>query len=173
MEEVVVSGLVLNADEAKVTVRAVRDEPGVASRIFEPLAARHINVDMIVQNVGEAGATDVTFTVAKSDLAAAVEVAEKLVASGVARGVAADERIAKLSAVGLGMRTHAGVAAKMFATLAAEKVNIQMISTSEIKISVVISDDDGPRALRALHRAFGLGKAPAAKTKAKGKGRKS
>jgi aspartate kinase len=168
MEEVVVSGLVLNADEAKVTVKAVRDVPGVASIIFEPLAARHINVDMIVQNVsGEEGRTDVTFTVAKTDLDKAVEAANNLVARNVARAVVADLNVAKLSAVGLGMRTHAGVAARMFKTLADEKINIQMISTSEIKISVVIPEADGPRALRALHRAFELEKPPARAAKAK------
>ena len=162
MEAAVVSGLVLNADEAKVTVQAVADRPGMASIIFEELALRHINVDMIVQNVsGQTGRTDVTFTVARTDLAKAVEAARKLVARGVARGVVADQRIAKLSAVGLGMRSHAGVAARMFKALAAEKINIQMISTSEIKISVVIAEADGRRALRALHRAFELEKSPA------------
>jgi aspartate kinase len=162
MEDVVVSGLVLNTDEAKVTVQAVKDEPGMASIIFDELAARHVNVDMIVQNVsGETGRTDVTFTVAKTDLDKAVDCARGLVARGIARGVASDEKIAKLSAVGLGMRTHAGVAAKMFKALAAEKINIQMISTSEIKISVVIPGTDGQRALKALHRAFELDRPPA------------
>jgi aspartate kinase len=170
MEEVVVSGLVLNADEAKVTVEAVRDEPGKASRIFEILAARHINVDMIVQNVsGQAGCTDVTFTVGQAELDAAQDAARALVREGVASGFRADEKVAKLSAVGLGMRTHAGVAARMFRTLGEEGVNIQMISTSEIKISVVIDEADGPRAVRALHRAFDLGSAP----ERKGGGRKA
>ncbi len=157
MEEVAVSGLVLNADEAKVTVEAVIDRPGMASRIFEFLAERHINVDMIVQNVsGQAGCTDVTFTVGRADLDAAKDAARALVRQGIAKGVRADENVAKLSAVGLGMRTHAGVAARMFSTLAAERINIQMISTSEIKISVVVDEADGPRAVRALHRAFDL-----------------
>ncbi len=157
MEEVVISGLVLNTDEAKVTVEAVSDEPGMASRIFELLAERHINVDMIVQNVsGKADCTDVTFTVGKAELGAARDAAETLVREGVARRFRSDEKIAKLSAVGLGMRTHAGVAAKMFNTLGKESVNIQLISTSEIKISVVIDESDGPRAVRALHRAFEL-----------------
>ncbi|MHC4916416.1 MAG: aspartate kinase [Planctomycetota bacterium] len=157
MEEVVVSGLVVNTNEAKVTVEAVSDEPGMASRIFELLAERHINVDMIVQNVsGQTGRTDVTFTVGKPELDAARDAAMALVREGVARGFRADEKIAKLSAVGLGMRTHAGVAAKMFRVLGEEGVNIQMISTSEIKISVVIDEEDGPRAVRALHRAFEL-----------------
>ncbi len=161
MEDVVVSGLVLNDDEAKVTVQAVKDEPGMASVIFEELSLRHVNVDMIVQNVsGETGRTDVTFTVAKTDLDKAVDCARDLASRGIARGVVADEKIAKLSAVGLGMRTHAGVAAKMFKALAAEKINIQMISTSEIKISVVVPEADGQRALKALHRAFGLDQAP-------------
>ena len=175
MEEVMVSGLVLNADEAKVTVKAVRDEPGVASAIFEHLAEKHVNVDMIVQNVsGEEGRTDVTFTVDRADLRAAVEAAKSLVAKGVARAVVADEGIAKLSAVGLGMRTHAGVAAKMFKALAAERINIQMISTSEIKISVVIAESDGARAVKALHRAFELASPPARKApKGSSKGKKS
>jgi aspartate kinase len=174
MEDAVVSGLVLNADEAKVTVQAVADQPGMASIIFEELALRQINIDMIVQNVsGQTGRTDVTFTVAKTDLARAVEAARKLVARGVARGVVADEKIAKLSAVGLGMRSHAGVAARMFKALAAEKINIQMISTSEIKISVVIAEADGPRALRGLHRAFELSKPPARAAKPKTDGKRT
>jgi aspartate kinase len=157
MEQVVVSGMVLNTAEAKVTVEAVRDEPGMASRIFELLAERHINVDMIVQNVsGQAGCTDVTFTVGRAELDSAKDAAMALVRDGVASGFRADEKIAKLSAVGLGMRTHAGVAAKMFRVLGEEGVNIQMISTSEIKISVVVHEDDGPRAVRVLHRAFEL-----------------
>jgi aspartate kinase len=157
MEDVMVSGLVLNSSEAKVTVEAVSDRPGMASKIFELLAERHINVDMIVQNVsGEAGRTDVTFTVGRAELDAATDAAMALVRAGVARGCRADQKIAKLSAVGLGMRTHAGVAARMFSTLARAGVNIQLISTSEIKISVVIDEADGPRAVRALHRAFGL-----------------
>ncbi len=171
MEKVAVSGLVLNADEAKVTVEAVTDRPGMASRIFEFLADRHINVDMIVQNVsGQAGCTDVTFTVGKADLEAAKDAARALVARGIAKGVRADEKIAKLSAVGLGMRTHAGVAARMFKTLAGERINIQMISTSEIKISVVVDEADGPRAVRALHRAFDLekGKKGGKRRKARG-----
>jgi len=189
MEEVVISGLVLNTNEAKVTVEAVSDEPGMASRIFELLAERHINVDMIVQNVsGEAGCTDVTFTVGKPELGAARDAAGTLVREGVARGFRADERVAKLSAVGLGMRTHAGVAARMFKTLGSEGVNIQLISTSEIKISVVVDESDGPRAVRALHRAFeleatgrrtsggrslpGRGKSPARKIKPAGRGKK-
>ena len=164
MEDILVSGLVLNTDEAKVTVEAVTDKPGMASAIFDLLAERHINVDMIVQNVsGQAGCTDVTFTVGKSDLSVARAAAEALVKRGVARAFRADEGVSKLSAVGLGMRTHAGVASKMFRTLAREKINIQMISTSEIKISVVIAEDDGPRAVRALHRAFDLEKAPGGK----------
>jgi aspartate kinase len=176
MEEVVVSGLVLNSDEAKVTVEAVRDEPGMASRIFELLADRHINVDMIVQNVsGQTGRTDVTFTVGKADLAAAREAAGTLVSRGIAGSFRADEGIAKISAVGLGMRTHAGVAARMFRTLAAENVNIQMISTSEIKISVVVAESDGQRAVRALHRAFSLAAAPERKSSGRkaGSGRHS
>ncbi|HOX05834.1 MAG TPA: aspartate kinase [Planctomycetota bacterium] len=168
MEEVVVSGLVLNTDEAKVTVQAVKDEPGMASAIFEELALRHINVDIIVQNVsGATGCTDVTFIVAKTDLSKAVDCVKGLVARGLARGVAADEGIAKLSAVGLGMRTHAGVAARMFKALAQEQINIQMISTSEIKISVIIPGADGQRALKALHRAFELDGPPAGSGKPK------
>jgi len=158
MERIVVSGAALNTDEAKITIRSVPDRPGIAAAIFGRIAGRNVGVDMIVQNVSADGLTDVSFTVTKTDLADAVEIAEEIVREIGAKGVATDEKIAKISVVGVGMRSHAGVAAKMFQTLAEAGTNIQMISTSEIKISCVIDEAGSAEALRAVHKAFELEK---------------
>jgi aspartate kinase len=154
MERLVVSGVTYNRDEAKVRVKGVKDQPGVVARMFGPLAEAGITVDMIVQNLADDGSTDVTFTVPKSEYAAAMERSREVAAELGASGVEGDENIAKVSIVGLGMKDHAGVAQKMFAVLGGEGINIQLISTSEIKISVVIEEKYTELAVRALHAAF-------------------
>jgi aspartate kinase len=157
VEKQVVSGIAYSRDEAKITVQRVADRPGVAAAIFGPLADHAINVDMIVQNVSEDGlTTDLTFTVARADLDRAVAVLEK---SRAALGFAAlkpDPNVVKISVIGVGMRSHAGVAKQMFQTLADKGINIQVISTSEIKVSVLIAAEYTELALRALHTAYGL-----------------
>ncbi len=157
MERLVVSGVTYNRDEAKVTVFGVPDIPGVAARIFGPMSEAGVVVDVIVQNVSSQGHTDVTFTVTRTDLARALEIAEKIAQEVKAGGVTSDDSIAKVSVVGLGMKDHAGVAGKMFRVLFDENINIQMINTSEIKISVVIDEKYTELACRALHDAFDLG----------------
>lgn len=156
MEQPAVSGIAHDMDEAKVTIRGVPDKSGIASDIFVPIAAHHINVDMIVQNIGIDGTTDLTFTVRRADLKTCQQVLGPVVKAMGASEVVGDETIAKVSAVGVGMRSHTGIAAKMFRTLAEEGINIQMISTSEIKISVVVEDKYAELAVRALHTAFEL-----------------
>ena len=158
MEEVVVSGVTLQKDEAKVTIRDVPDKPGMAAQLFRELAEHDMNVDMIVQNVSREGSTDVSFTVLKSDLTATLRIARSVAQQIGAGEVTTDESIAKLSIVGIGMRSHSGVAAKMFESMARERINIEMISTSEIKISCVIRNVHAERAVRAIHQAFGLSK---------------
>jgi aspartate kinase len=156
MEHVVVSGIAYDRNEAKLSVRGVPDRPGVAARIFKPLSDANIVVDLIVQNVGHGGKADVTFTVPKSDLPRALDIVRRSAAELGAGDVETDDRIAKVSVVGVGVRNHAGVAARAFEVLAAAGVNIEMISTSEIKVSVVIALDAMERAVRELHAAFGL-----------------
>ena len=158
MEQVVVSGVTLNRDEAKITVRQVPDSPGVAARLFAPLAEAGIVVDMIIQNQSEAGYTAMSFTVPRGDRKRALEIlTDQLIdLTSAGANLTSDDRIAKISIVGVGMRSHAGVALKMFEILARENVNIQMISTSEIKISCVVDEKYGELALRALHDGFGL-----------------
>jgi len=153
-----VRGAALELNEAKVTIRDVPDKPGAAAAIFGEIARSHVNVDMIVQNVSDQGTTDLTFTVLKSDLPVARRVSKKLAESIGASGVEVDENIGKVSVVGVGMKSHTGVAEKMFGALAENKINIQMISTSEIKISVIVVGSRGEDALRAVHDAFELGK---------------
>ncbi len=157
VEKEIVSGIAYNRDEAKITLSKVADSPGVAAAIFGPLADANINVDMIVQNVSADGATtDLTFTVAKADLDRAVGVlAENRDGIGY-REVTSDSQVVKVSVIGVGMRSHAGVAQLMFSTLAAKGINIQVISTSEIKVSVLIDEEYAELALRALHTAYGL-----------------
>jgi aspartate kinase len=157
MEQIVVRGVALDKNQAKITLVAVPDRPGVAARIFKTLADGAISVDMIVQNVSHgAGArlTDVSFTLDKPDLVKALGLIERLKGDVGFQEVATDENIGKLSLVGVGMRSHSGVAAKMFETLAKEDINIEMISTSEIKISVLVESSKGEQALRAVHTAF-------------------
>jgi aspartate kinase len=156
MEHLVVSGIAYDKSEAKVAIRGVADKPGVASRVFRPLAEANIIVDLIVQNVGVHGKTDMTFTVPKTDLPKALEIVKKVMDEVGAEKVETDEHIAKVSIVGVGMRSHAGVASRMFESLAKESINIQMISTSEIKVSVVIEEKYLELAVRALHTAFEL-----------------
>ncbi len=156
MEQALISGIAFNRDEAKLTVLGVPDEPGIAYRILGPIADAHVNVDMIVQNVGEDGSTDFTFTVHRNDYPKARALLEETAGRLGARAVAGADDIAKVSIVGVGMRSHAGVASTMFKTLSDEGINIQMISTSEIKISVVVDDKYMELAVRALHKAFGL-----------------
>ncbi|MEX1056117.1 MAG: aspartate kinase [Natronospirillum sp.] len=156
MEQPVISGIAFNRDESKLSVMGVPDLPGVASRILGPVSAANIEVDMIVQNVSEEGNTDFTFTVHRSDFRRTAEILEQITEDLGAREVRGDSKIAKVSIVGVGMRSHAGVASRMFDALAAESINIQLISTSEIKISVVIEEKYLELAVRALHTAFGL-----------------
>jgi aspartate kinase len=156
VEKELVSGIAYSRDEAKVTLRHVPDRPGVAAAVFGGLAEAHVNVDMIVQNVSADGTTDMTFTVGKADLARAMDTLKgKQDAIGYAE-VSADSGVAKISVVGIGMRSHAGVANTMFQALAARGINIEVITTSEIKISVLIREDATELAVRALHAAYGL-----------------
>ncbi|HZM36385.1 MAG TPA: aspartate kinase, partial [Burkholderiales bacterium] len=160
MEKAVISGVAFNRDEAKITVHDVPDRPGVAYAILGPIADANIDVDVIVQNVGHDGMTDLSFTVSRSDYPRAVGILKGQVQPHVkCRDVSGDERIAKVSIVGMGMRSHAGIAAQMFRTLAEEGINIQMISTSEIKITVVIEEKYTELAVRVLHKAFELDQA--------------
>ena len=156
MEDPVISGVVTDVSEAKVTVVAVPDRPGISATLFEPLAAANVNVDMIVQNVSKDGTTDISFTMPKADMKVAEEIVARVAAEIGAAGVTHDADIAKISLVGAGMKTSPGIAAKMFRVLADNGVNIEMISTSTIRISVVTAFKDLETAARTLHTAFGL-----------------
>jgi aspartate kinase len=156
MEDPIISGVVTDVSEAKVTVLGVPDQPGVSAALFEPLAAKNVNVDMIVQNTSTEGHTDISFTVPRADLKVSNEIVDQVAAQIGAKGITHDSEIAKVSLVGAGMKTSPGIAAKMFRTLADEGVNIEMISTSTIRISVVVAATDVERAARSLHTAFGL-----------------
>ena len=156
MEQPLIAGIAYNRDEAKVTIRGVPDQPGVASRIFGPISAAHLNIDMIIQNVAQDGTTDLTFTVNRNEYAQAMKLLNEIAQELNARDVVGDDTLAKIAIVGVGMRSHSGVAAKMFDTLAAEGINIELISTSEIKISVGVNDKYLELAVRALHKAFEL-----------------
>ena len=158
MERASITGVAYNRDEAKITIRGIPDHPGIASEVFGPIADADINVDVIVQNVSEEGTTDITFTVPRGDFGASMRILEGVCRKMKARDVKGDDTVAKVSIIGVGMRSHSGVARKMFATLAAEGINIQMITTSEIKITVVVGENEVDRAVRALHAAFGLEK---------------
>jgi aspartate kinase len=161
MEQAIISGIAFNRDEAKVTITRVPDRPGIAFAILGAVAEANIDVDMIIQNASVEGMTDFSFTVQRNDLKRTLAVLESKVKSAIgAQSILGDERIAKVSLVGIGMRTHAGIASKMFGALAAEGINIQMISTSEIKTSVVIDEKYMELAVRVLHRAFELDKEP-------------
>jgi aspartate kinase len=156
VEQQVVSGIAYSRDEAKITVQKVPDRPGVAAAIFGPLADNAINVDMIVQNVSEDGRADLTFTVARADLDRAVSVLEGSRGLLGFTALKPDSNVVKISVIGVGMRSHAGVAQQMFTTLSEKGINIQVISTSEIKVSVLIAAEYTELALRALHTAYGL-----------------
>ena len=156
MERPVISGIAFVRDEAKLTLTGVPDRPGIAYQILGPIADAGIDVDMIIQNAPRDGSTDLSFTVARADLARAVKVLEGVQAHVGARSIESDDTMCKVSVVGVGMRSHPGVAAKMFRTLAEEGINIQMITTSEIRISVAIEEKHLERAVRALHKAYGL-----------------
>jgi aspartate kinase len=156
MEDVVIRGISVDRNQAKLTVDDVRDEPGVAGRIFSAIAAGNIIVDMIVQSVSEHGTTDISFTIHENDLAAAQEILAPVVRETKAAGLIAKSGVAKLSVVGIGMRSHSGVASRMFQCLGQAGINIQLISTSEIKIAVVIEETDVERAAQLTHEEFGL-----------------
>lgn len=158
IEEPVVRGAALTEKEAKITFCNVPDKPGIASRIFNELAENNVNVDMIVQNVSHQKSTDISFTVLKDDLVKAIKISNKLAREMGIGGILSDENIARVSIVGVGMKSHPGVAAKCFSALADEKINIEMISTSEISISCVVKKPDGKEALKVLHKAFELDK---------------
>ncbi|WP_022947281.1 aspartate kinase [Methylohalobius crimeensis] len=162
MEEALISGIAFNRDEAKLTVEGVPDRPGIAAAILGPIADANIEVDMIVQNVAEDESTDFTFTVHRNDYPRARDILDRARDDLGARKVTGDDRIVKISLVGVGMRSHAGIASKMFRVLAEAGINIQMISTSEIKISVVLDEDYLQAAVHTLHEAFELDQAPAA-----------
>ncbi|HET7731343.1 MAG TPA: aspartate kinase [Usitatibacter sp.] len=161
MEQAIISGIAFNRDEAKITVLGVPDRPGIAYAILGPVAEANIDVDIILQNSSIEGTTDFSFTVHRNEYKRAMQILETRVKPQIAaRGIVGDDRIAKVSLVGIGMRTHAGIASKMFGALAAEGINIQMISTSEIKTSVVVDEKYMELAVRVLHRTFELDKAP-------------
>jgi aspartate kinase len=156
MEAALISGIAHNRDEAKLTIVGVPDQPGIASQILGPIADANIEVDMIVQNVGVDNTTDFTFSVHRNDYERAMTILEKTAKAIKAKNVTGDNKIAKISVVGVGMRSHAGIASKMFKALADEGINIQMISTSEIKVSVVVDEKYLELGVRTLHSAFGL-----------------
>ncbi len=159
MEQAIISGIAFNRDEAKITIIGVPDKPGIAYQILGPIADANIDVDMIVQNVGHENTTDFTFTVHRNDFSKAMDIVKKIASEIGAREVKGDDKIAKVSIVGVGMRSHVGIARNMFEALSREGINIQMISTSEIKISVVVEDKYMELAVRILHQAFNLDKA--------------
>jgi aspartate kinase len=156
MEQAIISGVTHDISEAKITIEQVPDRPGVAASVFRTLAEAGINVDMIVQNVSTAGHTDISFTLPRDDVARASVEMDKIVVETEAAGFRTDEQVGRVSLVGAGMKTHPGVAAKMFETLATEGINIEMISTSTIRISCVVAEDDVERAVQALHASFEL-----------------
>ncbi len=161
MEQAIISGIAFNRDEAKITVRGVPDKPGIAYQILGPISEANIDVDIIIQNVSVDGTTDFSFTVHRNEFAKAMDILKKQVQKHIgARDVIGDDKAAKVSVVGVGMRSHVGIASKMFRTLAEEGINIQMISTSEIKISVIIDEKYLELAVRVLHKAFDLDQEP-------------
>lgn len=158
MEKVLVSGVTINEDEAKVTLLKVPDKPGIAAKVFQKIAEKNINVDMIIQNKSTTNYNDISFTVMRSDLKRSLPVVREAANLVKARGIQVDDKIAKVSIVGVGMKSHSGVAAKMFSALAEKGINIDMISTSEIKISCVVDGRRGKDAVKVLHKKFELGK---------------
>jgi aspartate kinase len=164
MEDVLVSGVTLDQNQAKITIAGVADRPGLAAKIFGPIADAGIIVDMIIQNASADGRTDMTFTVTRDDLKRAADIVKRIGAEIGITGVRHEDPVAKVSIVGLGMRSHAGVAATMFRVLAEERINIEMIATSEIKVSVVVNSKYGELAMRALHDTFIGAQSAAAET---------
>jgi aspartate kinase len=160
MERLVVSGVTSSKNEARIAIRKVPDIPGIAARIFTPIAEAGIQVDLIIQSIQSGGKNDLTFTVPKGDMAKTMEIGRRIAAEIGAEEVLGDDSIAKISVVGVGMKNHSGVAARMFSTLAAENINIRLIGTSEIRISCVVDEKYAELAVRALHTAFGLDKEP-------------
>tara|TARA_R110002073_G_scaffold58901_1_gene148919 strand:- start:436 stop:918 length:483 start_codon:yes stop_codon:yes gene_type:complete len=160
MEEALLSGVTLNRDEAKLTMLGVPDRPGVAGAILGPVADANIEVDMILQNMGADGTTDFTFTVNRNDFDTAMSILKDIATELDARSIEGDSKIVKISLVGVGMRSHAGIASRAFRALAAEGINIRMISTSEIKISMVVDEKYAELGVRTLHEAFELERAP-------------
>lgn len=157
MERAVISGIAFNRDEAKIVLLGVPDRPGIASAILSPVSAANIEVDMIIQNISENGVTDFSFTVPRGDYDKALKILNEKVKDDIgATKIVGDDKVVKVSIVGVGMRSHAGVASKMFDTLASENINLQMISTSEIKVSVLIQEQHLEKAVKSLHTAFGL-----------------
>ena len=156
MEQAQISGIAFNRDEAKITMLGVPDQPGVAYKILGPVGGANIEVDMIIQNVGADGTTDFTFTVHRNDYQKTLDILNRVSTELGAREVSGDNKIVKISLVGVGMRSHAGIASTMFEALAREGINIRMIATSEIKISVVVDEKYLELGVRALHTAFGL-----------------
>jgi aspartate kinase len=159
MEAPVVSGIAFDPNEAKLSITGVPDQPGVAAEVFGSLAKDSINVDMIIQSSAQNGLNDISFTVSRTDLKRSLLLLDSLKNKLGAKNVISDERVSKVSIVGVGMRSHPGVAAKMFSTLADAKINIEMISTSEIKVACIVKQDEGNRAVKLLHKAFALDKA--------------
>ncbi|MCM8610656.1 aspartate kinase [Accumulibacter sp.] len=170
MEQPIISGIAFNRDEAKLTVLGVPDRPGIAYQILGPIADANIDVDMIIQNIGRDGTTDFSFTVNRNDFSKSLKILDAVKEKIAARDVSGDATTCKVSAVGVGMRSHPGVASRMFAALAKENINLQMISTSEIKISVVIEEKYLELAVRVLHKAFGLEKPAKSKLGLTGRG---
>lgn len=158
MEAPVVSGIAYDGNEARLSITGVPDQPGVAATIFGALAQDSINVDMIIQSSAQDGLNDISFTVSRPDLKRAVVILESVKKKLGANAIVADDSVAKVSIVGVGMRSHPGVAAKMFSAFAENGINIEMISTSEIKVACVVREAEGPRAVKLLHKAFGLEK---------------
>ena len=158
MERLVVSAVTCDMNDARIVLKQVPDVPGIAAKVFTPIADQGIVVDMIIQGARSGGKNDLTFTVPRVDFKRAMEMEKKVAAEIGAEGVAGDQDIAKVSVIGVGMRNHSGVASKMFTTLAAEGINIRLITTSEIRISCVIDEKYAELAVRALHTAFGLDK---------------
>lgn len=156
MEQLVVSGVTHDKNQARITLKKVPDQPGIAAKIFLPISEAEILVDMIIQNTRQGGKTDLTFTVTKSDYQRALEIERRVAKEISAEDVFGDENIAKVSVIGVGMKNHSGVAALMFTTLARENINIIMISTSEIRISCIIEEKYAELAVRVLHTTFGL-----------------
>lgn len=165
MEHIVVSGVAFDPKQSKITLRSVADRPGVAGKIFGPLAEEGINVDMIIQSAPTEGRNDISFTVARGESKKAMTVLDRVVSDLRAEEVVCDDKVAKVSIVGVGMKGHPGVAAKLFQSLATAGINIDMISTSEIKVACIVKEDDGPKAVRVIHKSFDLDK-PRGKTRA-------